>query len=130
MRLAAPSATVKKLFHLATAAVLFFFVAASAPHRVHHFFEQPPFGSARKAADHHTRGHGGEGHSSHDHDHSPPRSVDCPALLAAQNAHAISVNIGVLAFWETTKICFNQQPATLASFYSPAPFSQRAPPRV
>jgi hypothetical protein len=127
---------------LALSTVWFFvlLLASSAPHRVHHLFENLPssqqnghHAETRSAAavDGHEHGHdhhGGHDNSKDSSDRSP--KTDCVAQTVAQNS--------LFAQSETIEITYleaaseTQPPVILAWHYhfSSSPFSQRAPPRA
>ena len=124
---------------LALAAAFLFFVLYTAPHRVHHLFEQ--LGVSTKSSDaaasptapHNHPEQSSEHHNaSHEHDHSSGGSgkADCVAQAVAQNFHvapARPIEVDYLELESKT------QPAvTLSCHYhfSPSPCSQRAPPRA
>ena len=114
-------------------------LASSAPHRVHHAFEDLGF-SQKSSADAAT---GSKGHThhdensehdnaSHEHDHSSGGSAktDCVAQAVAQNFHLAPAQATEVSYLELQS---QTQPAvTLAPHYqfSLSPFSQRAPPQV
>jgi hypothetical protein len=95
---------------------LLYFLAASAPHRVHHFLEQVPSSQD----------------TDHTHDHAPPapKQSDCAVQSAAQHSHLAStqlVEVPFLAF----ALAHNQARGLVrASSFNPSPCSQRAPPAV
>jgi hypothetical protein len=121
---------------LALAAAFLFFVLYSAPHRVHHLFENLP---SSQAGDHETApvAAASVGHEhGHDH-HSGPESSDpgrssaksdCVALSIAQNSH--------LSFYQSLEIAYHPlkikaqaDPPVIAAYHlSRSPSSQRAPP--
>ena len=114
-------------------------LASSAPHRVHHAFEDLSFlpkssADAATLSDGHAHVDENSGHhnATHEHDHSSGGSAkaDCVAQAVAQNfqlAPAQAIEVSYLKLESAT------QPAdTLAPHYHfrPSPFSQRAPPQV
>jgi hypothetical protein len=126
---------------LALVTVWFFvlLLVSSAPHRVHHVFEDlhfPPKSSADAATRSEAHAHLDENsehdNASHEHDHSSGGSAkaDCIAQALAQNSHlapAQAIEVSYLKHESET------QPAvTLAPHYHfrPSPFSQRAPPKA
>jgi len=116
--------------YLGVAAVFCFFLTASAPHRVHHFFEQFPASAKQRAAHVHTHEHTGSeqhGHGHH-HDRLPSQQNDCVVLSLAQNAHASLVQSFGFAVLEYAVGRRQERPVVTASSFNPAPFSQRAPP--
>jgi hypothetical protein len=115
---------------LSLIAAFWFFIAASAPHRVHHFFEQ--FATSLKDDLAHVqtqRPSGSEHDSHHDRQDNPPsQQNDCLVLSVAQNAHASIVQSFTFAVVECAVARHNERPVVTASSFNPAPFSQRAPP--
>lgn len=123
---------IRRGMFLSVAAAFVFFLAVSAPHRVHHFFEQwaPP--ADQRAAHVHTHEHAdGERHGHHDHHNPQPKQQsDCVVLTVAQNAHASVVHAFDFSVVASTVARFGKSTVVTASSYNPAPFSQRAPPRA
>jgi hypothetical protein len=115
---------------LSVAAAFVFFLAASAPHRVHHFFEQFPAPAEQRAA--HTHEHAdGSQHSHHDHHNSRPKQQnDCVVLSVAQNAHASLVQAFHFAVIASAMARCGESAVTAVSSFNPSPFSQRAPPQA
>jgi hypothetical protein len=124
---------------LALAATFLFFVLYSAPHRVHHLFEElsvSPERSDDAATDfkRHTHRDNNSEHNNdgHQHDHSSGGSAkaDCMAQAVAQNFHlapAQAIEVSYLKLESET------QPADTLTWhyhFRPSPFSQRAPPRA
>jgi hypothetical protein len=110
--------------YLSVAAAFWFFLAASAPHRVHHFLKQSP-----AVAGHHTDGGEQHNHADH-HDRKPSQQSDCVVLSVAQNAHASIVHSFSVSVLECAVARRPEQPVVTALSFNPAPFSQRAPPLV
>jgi hypothetical protein len=123
---------------LTLAVVSFFFLllASSAPHRVHHLFENLP---SSQAGDHETApvAAASEGHE-HGHDHhsgsessDPGRSSaksDCVAQSVAQNSH-LSFHQPLKIAYHALKIKAQADPPVVAAYQlSRSPSSQRAPP--
>jgi hypothetical protein len=121
---------------LALAGAFLFFVLYSAPHRVHHLFENLPLLQAR---DHETApvAAASEGHE-HGHDHhsgsessDPGRSSaksDCVAQSVAQNSH-LSFHQPLKIAYHALKIKAQADPPVVAAYQlSRSPSSQRAPP--
>jgi hypothetical protein len=127
-----PISKLQRRLYLSAAAAFCFFLIASAPHRVHHFFEQLPGFSkqhaARAATHEHTGAH--HGHDPHDGDHGngPGQKTDCPVLSAAQNAHASIVQSFGFAFFDGAVTHPEEPLVAAASVCNLAPRSQRAPP--
>ena len=123
---------------LALAAAFLFFVLYSAPHRVHHLFEE--IGVSPKSSDEAARStphsHPGQksepDNASHEHDQSSRDSAkaDCVPQAVAQNFHVAPAQSIKVDYLELES---KAQPAVTLSWhyhFSPSPFSQRAPPRA
>jgi hypothetical protein len=121
---------------LALAGAFLFFVLYSAPHRVHHLFENLP---SSQAGDHETApvAAASESHE-HGHDHhsgsessDPGRSSaksDCVAQSVAQNSH-LSFHQPLKIAYHPLKIKAQADPPVVAAYQlSRSPSSQRAPP--
>jgi hypothetical protein len=108
----------RKRLAAANAFFLMYFLAASAPHRVHHFLEQVPSPSAHD--------------TDHTHDHTPPqpKQSDCAVQAAAQHTHLSSVQLVQAPFLEFAVARNQARRAIRNSFFNPSPCSQRAPPAV
>ena len=122
------SGSVRGLY-LSIVAVFGFFLAASAPHRVHHFFEQLPTAKHSVAASEtHDHADGAE-HGDSDH-HKRPTSqpTDCFVLSVAQNVHASLVQTFTFVAVERAVAHQFDQAMAETSAFNPSPFSQRAPP--
>jgi hypothetical protein len=132
MRAPTPAIAIKRHLSLAVAAVFAFFLAASAPHRVHHFFEQFPAPAEQRAAHAHTHEHAdGSQHSHRDHhDSQPKQQNDCVVLTVAQNAYASLVHaFDFTVIASAVERCSESAVITVSSF-NLSPFSQRAPPQA
>jgi hypothetical protein len=122
---------------LALAGAFLFFVLYSAPHRVHHLFEE--LGVSPKSSDDVAMATGPHSHAEqnsahdnpgHEHDQNSRGSAkaDCTVQAVAQNFHLApeqAIEIDYLELESQT------QPAVTLSWhyhFSPSPFSQRAPP--
>lgn len=122
-------APLARAIYLGSAFALLFFLAASAPHRVHHFFETALPRPAQVA--HHHDDHAHAPTHEHNHERKPaplPAQTDCVVLAAAQQSHAATVESFEVALAE---ISVDQQPAhaiVSISLHNPSPRSQRAPP--
>jgi hypothetical protein len=114
---------------LGTAVLFIFFLAASGPHRVHHFFEENSFSTE-------TPGHlGGEesAHQHHDHsdNHYPePKPINCPVYSVAQHSQLSILQAFQITFVQTLITGCVDRPVVWLSSTSPSPISQRAPPGV
>jgi hypothetical protein len=121
---------IRRGLYVSVAAAFWFFLAASAPHRVHHFFEQFPAADdhpvAHAKTHEHTDGkqHSHEGH----HNGRPSQQTDCAVLSVAQHAQASLVQAFSFAVLESAVASHRELPTATASTFNPAPFSQRAPP--
>ena len=126
---------------LALGTVWFFvlLLALSAPHRVHHLFEE--LGVSPKTSDDAATATPPHGHPeqnpeqdnpAHEHDHNShgTAKADCTVQAVAQNFHVApeqAIEIDYREFESQT------QPAVTLSWhyhFSSSPFSQRAPPRT
>ena len=102
------------------------FLTASAPHRVHHFFEQPQFPVAHEHA-----------HDDRRRDSQPramitirlsPNTATARSQSVAQNSHISSAQLIEVPFLEIA-LAHKPDPGIVASsFFDASPFSQRAPP--
>ena len=125
------------------------FLAASAPHRVHHLFENlpKPHGQDRHthppsqsdATDHSHSDHRADAHSADplhadaphdDQNHDGTAQTVCLLQSAAQHSHLSTAQAVSIVF---LKVEFEEQlyrlPLWLSPF-NPSPFSQRAPPTI
>jgi cytidylate kinase len=130
-----PLFKVERGLYLGVAAAFWFFLAASAPHRVHHFFEQfPAPGKQQTAHDHIHQYADGEHHRHDGHDRQrgqrPSQQNDCVVLAVVQNAQASIVESFSFAVLESAVARGIERPAAIPSSFNPSPFSQRAPPLV
>jgi hypothetical protein len=125
------------------------FLAASAPHRVHHFFENLP---KPHGQDHHTHSSIQSGttsavdHDTNDHEHcaSPAHAgtthddqnhngtaqTVCLLQSAAQHSHLSSAQLVEIAFLSIESEERPDRPSSRLSPFNPSPFSQRAPPKL
>ena len=104
------------------------FLTASAPHRVHHIFEQPP-----PVAQKHFHGHDHEANDKdhsrgHDHDSPKPQHSDCALQSVAQNTHISYAQLIEVPFLEIAHVRNPDRRIVASSFFDASPFSQRAPP--
>jgi hypothetical protein len=114
-------------------------LASSAPHRVHHVFEDLRF-SERSRADAATGSksdthidesseHDNEGHE-HDHSSGSSAKADCATQAVAQNSHMTPAQATEVSYLELES---ETEPAVTLSLhyhFSLSPFSQRAPPKA
>jgi hypothetical protein len=104
------------------------FLTVSAPHRVHHIFEQPP-PVAQKYFHGHDHEAGDKDHSrGHDHESPNPRHSDCALQSVAQNTHISSAQLIEVPFLEIALVRNPDRRIVASSFFDASPFSQRAPP--
>jgi hypothetical protein len=107
---------------LGTAALLLFFLAASAPHRVHHLFEQGKSAPAAHSS--------AAGHDHHKDPHSDSTPAQCVLQAVAQNVHARSIPVLEVPFCETAVTRVFDPLIRTISYFDTSPFSPRAPPRA
>lgn len=125
-------APLARAIYLCSAFALLFFLAASAPHRVHHFFETAVPQPTQIAHHHdhdndqaheHTNGHG------HEREPAPtPAQPDCVVLTAAQQSHAAAVECFEVKLTKTSVAHERDHALVSISLHDPSPRSQRAPP--
>lgn len=115
---------------LSAAAAFGFFPTASAPHRVHHVFEQLSASSTAIAApdEHAALGHPGPDHRQRDGGKTPPQPNDCAVLSLAQNAHVSVVQSFSLVIFDSAVTDLQETRPLVVSSFNSAPRSQRAPP--
>jgi hypothetical protein len=125
------------------------FLAASAPHRVHHLFENlpKPHGQDRHArpstqsdatddthTDHQADEHSADpSHADAPHDdqnHDRTAQTACLLQSAAQHSHLSSAQLVEIAFLSIESEGRPDDPSFWISSFNPSPFSQRAPPKV
>ena len=121
----------KRGLSLQAAVALLFFLVLSAPHRVHHFFEQFAALQTTEIANANVHDHGDGRHENHSPVPAPTsRQTDCVVLAATQNAHSLAALPFDLTIF-TAAVEHTQINSTDSAFSSNfAPRSQRAPPRV
>jgi hypothetical protein len=124
------SSAVRRHLRLGAALSFLLFLIASAPHRVHHFFEQFP--SSAESASTRTHEHAdGTDHSHENHENRPGRQSqqnDCVVLSVAQHAHASLVQIFSFTVTERIIARDREQSVLAIAAFNSAPCSQRAPP--
>ena len=120
----------QRRFHLAVAGTFLFFLVLSAPHRVHHFFEQ--FAPANDTRTDYQHEHSDGAQHSHGKQQDRPRSQqnDCVALSLAQHAHTSLVQLFSFSVPERAVVREWEHSVLAESAFSSAPCSQRAPPQV
>jgi len=122
------SASMRGLY-LSIVVAFSFFLASSAPHRVHHLFDQYPAADTATAAKHaHDHSQGGEQPDHHHHKRRNPQSTDCFVLTLAENVHASVVQSFSFTPVELAVTYQQDRVFGTAFAFNPAPFSQRAPP--
>lgn len=116
--------------HLLLAVAFLFFVLYSAPHRVHHFFEQTPLALANNVGGPDADNSAHEAGHSHGGVPKAPRtnSADCAVLSLAQNAHAFTPPLLALSLQVIACAHVGDLTVFSADSFNPSPFSQRAPP--
>jgi hypothetical protein len=116
---------------LFVAVSLLLFLILSAPHRVHHFFEQFPSqrSTGLEASTFHD--HGDSRHENHSPVPTPTsQQSDCLILTATQNAHALAASLFDLSIFSIAVKRAQIDSSYSASSFNPSPRSQRAPPLV
>jgi hypothetical protein len=145
----------RSVFSLGVISLFLLFLASSAPHQVHHLFENLPHKSKANAtsqsaaakapaqANHH---HSSNEYSSpHEHSHAEVSHAttdgherqedksaqsDCLAQTVAQNSHALLVELSTTVLLTAGLDCFLAHSESSFAGFNPSPFSQRAPPRI
>ncbi|MGH7887955.1 MAG: hypothetical protein ACREPG_08830 [Candidatus Binatia bacterium] len=123
--------TFKRGLCLQAAVSLLFFLVLSAPHRVHHFFDQFASHQPTDLATAQSHDHG---ESRHENNPSVPvpasQHNDCVVLTATQNAHALAASSFALTIF-TAEVEHTHKHSSHSAFsFNPSPRSQRAPPLV
>lgn len=117
-----------RALHLGSALALLFFLIASAPHRVHHFFEQHALPEDAHVAQAVSYDHDGE--PRHDHEQKPApasQASDCVVLSVAQHSHASPVQMFEIALISSVSQRRQEPQLVAALVFSFSPCSQRAP---
>jgi hypothetical protein len=129
MKVRKPVCASARGLYLSIVSVFGFFLASSAPHRVHHLFERFPVAEHSLAAKHgQEHAHGAE-HEDSEHQTRPtPQPPDCFVLSIAQNAHASVVDAFAVVVVERRFAVQGDQAIAETQSFNPSPFSQRAPP--
>jgi hypothetical protein len=104
---------------------LLFFILYSAPHRVHHAFEEGPLAPVPRSQSAPASNHPGD---EHDHEPKSSQQSDCAARLAAQNTHFASAPLTLVPLSAIACMRSDPGPTQRATPFNPSPFSQRAPP--
>jgi len=110
---------------------LLFFLIFSAPHRVHHFFEQTSTPAAHRVAHGQAHDHF-NGNDRDAHDQSPPASKqsDCAVLSVAQTAHGSLVALFTLPIFDGAATCRHDHRVTTVVSRHFSLASPRAPPQL
>jgi hypothetical protein len=127
---------------LAVVSLFILFLTSTAPHRVHHIFEnlshsdetigsRDPYNQQPAATDTHQRAddsHGGTTNPKNNHKKSS--KPDCIAESVSQHAHLSIVEVSAIAL--SAAEFDGQSHPTVLSFvsFNPSPCTERAPPRV
>ena len=122
-------AALTKALHFASALALLFFLIASAPHRVHHFFERQAL--PEDLHDAQAASHDHDGEQRHDHEQKPApasQASDCVVLSVAQHSHAAAVQQFEIALISYLSHQRQEPQLVAASVFNFSPCSQRAPP--
>src|SRR5574341_1455027 len=121
----------KRSLCLQSALSLLFFLIFSAPHRVHHFFDQPGASPATEPATASVQDHVEDDHENHP-SLPPPgsRQNDCVVLTATQNAHALAAAPFELTIFATIHDPTRKSFIPFVASFNPSPRSQRAPPLI
>jgi hypothetical protein len=122
-------AVLTRALHFGSALALLFFLIASAPHRVHHFFERQARHEDSHVAHAATHDHGSE--HQHDHEQKPApasQASDCVVLSVAQQSHAAPIQPFEIALIGSVSQRRQEPQLAAASVFSLSPCSQRAPP--
>jgi hypothetical protein len=98
MKLAKTNLKTDRLSYLAAAALFLFFLLYSAPHQIHHSFE---------------------------HSDSPS---PCQAFAVAKGCHLQTISPIDFSFTPTASAAIVFSPSVWIPYFTPSPFSQRAPP--
>jgi hypothetical protein len=130
---------------LGTLSLFILFLAASQPHRVHHFFEDLRLSSkghvhSHPADHHHDRAsEAADGaspaplHTSapkHDANHDTSSQTTCVVQAAAHHAHLAALTCTVIPFSSTELTSRAVYIVSSPACFNPSPFSQRAPPSL
>lgn len=120
----------RRSVYLGAAVVILFFLILSAPHRVHHFFQQFPVSAEHHAVHVQNHEHADGGRHGHDsqRDRPPGQQSDCVVLSVAEKALVSVVQSFSFAVVERIVTRDPDQPIMPASSFNSSPFAQRAPP--
>ena len=104
------------------------FLAASAPHRVHHFFENLPLHIHSNSHNDHSGDNDHSRSPGNDQESPQPQQSNCAVQSVAQNSHVSAVQLIEIPFSEIA-LAHKPDPGIFtSSFFDASPFSQRAPP--
>ena len=99
-----------------------FFLVYSAPHRVHHFFEQIPSSSQNHSSD-------DQNHSKHDK--KTPNGSDCVFQISANRCAAnVATQVDAPALTESPEILIVLASSRAVQSSLSAPFQIRSPPQL
>jgi hypothetical protein len=123
--------TFKRSLSLQAAVSLLLFLVLSAPHRVHHFFEQFAAPQTTEIVSTNVHDHGDSRHENNSPVPPPTsRQTDCVVLAATQNTHSLAALSFDLTIF-TAAVEHTQIDSIDSAFsFNFAPRSQRAPPLV
>jgi hypothetical protein len=122
-------AVLKRSLSLGSAFGLLFFLAASAPHRVHHIFERFPVAQNLSGAHEGTHDHA----THHEHHREPAPSSqqrDCVVLSVAQHSHLSAVESFEIRLIDTLISPHDQPTFLVTHLLHFSPGSPRAPPQL
>jgi hypothetical protein len=132
----------RSVFSLTIVSLFLLFLASSAPHRVHHIFENLA-GPGKNAPERDgsteplitTDAHVGVSHApantaNQEKKHGESAKPDCVAASVAQNSHLSPVEVSTIALPTTDVICRSSHPSLSFAGFNPSPFAQRAPPHL
>lgn len=121
--------TLKRGLSLHAAVSLLLFLVLSAPHRVHHFFEQFTSPQSIGLANASVHDHGDSRHENHSPVPAPAsQQNNCAVLTATQAAHALAASSFELTIFAAPVEHKRIESTHSALSFNPAPYSQRAPP--
>ena len=122
----------RSICSLGIVSLFLFFLAASAPHRVHHIFENLLHSDENFSSwDVSTESHDSQTHrADHKKDDSTSAKTDCVAASVAQNAHVSIVQVPEIGL-RAAELQGQSKPQVLAfASFNPSPFGERAPPSI
>jgi hypothetical protein len=127
-----PLSKVEHGLYLSAAVSFLFFLVFSAPHRVHHYFEQfpAPWDHYSAQAQPHEHADGEQRRHNDQHDRKSYPQNDCAVLSIAKTVHASAVYSFDFTVFQVALTRDHDQSFLTGPFYNLSPFSQRAPPSV